>query len=108
VDLHGLVRHLLFIAEKKHYTGGKIEVKMTVSQKTNWAKIGVILGIIASAYGIITHVYSDIQANKQAIIKQATDEATRQADRNAYRLKMENRFEDIEKRITVLENKKNH
>lgn len=73
------------------------------NRQPNWAKrisiIGGILGVMWVGYQLGSKIYSDVQANKKAIIEQAKADALRQADRNAYRLRVEQRFEATEKHI---------
>lgn len=76
---------------------------MTPIQKTtviNWTKIGIFLGIVVSGFAIRNDILNAVQknktdadANKEAIIKQATDAANHITERNAYRAALE-RFQD--------------
>lgn len=78
------------------------------SRQPNWGKrlaiLAGILGVIWTGYQIVSKVYADVQTNRKAIVEQAKAEALRQADRNSYRLRVEQRFEADETRIKKLEN----
>lgn len=70
------------------------------STTVNWKKWGSILGCLVVAWQLTSYVYNAIESNKASIEKDAADRATRQAEWNNYRMKMEQRLETLEQRAS--------